>query len=341
MPSLPLPAVFLRAANRAFSTIRPRRRRVVQLIAASLALLCGLNGSHPDHRAAAAPPKTPKAWFDAKGAAVFPLGPGALPVTREDLVTSLTKAWKEKIRFPEGGEIVQVEGGRYPALGSLKINLAGGIFDPDRTREDRSPGLRPSGKVESRVAARDFAFDCQPLICEKAKLNVHVAATDARLDVEHDNLGRPMLMLAGAKQATLDFEATRADLESLLLLGARENGGKYGVTVENIRLSIQTPSARTIDVDVRVSTKVGFIPADMRFQAHVDIDDHMNAKVSHLQCTGDKALGPLITGLIRPGLAKYEGKTRPLFSFPSDELKLRDARVEGGDDIRVKATFGG
>ncbi|MDB5292678.1 MAG: hypothetical protein JWL69_3919, partial [Phycisphaerales bacterium] len=267
MPISRLPSVLLCAARRTLFTVRPSRRKVVRMSAASLAMLCGLSGTHPDHYAGAAAPKPVKAWFDAKGAGVFPLGPGALPMTRDELAGSLTRGWKARLRFPEGGEIVQAEGGRYPAMGSLKIHLAGGILDTDRSRDDKSSGLRPSGKVEGQLAAREFELDGQPLICEKAKLNLHVAATDARLDIEHDNLGRPMVMLADAKQATLDFEATRADLERLLLLGARENGEAYGVTVENLRLSIETPDARTIDVDVHVSTKVGFIPAGLRFQA--------------------------------------------------------------------------
>src|SRR5665213_3305106 len=82
------------------------------------------------------------------------------------------------------------------------------------------------------------------------------------------------------------------------------------------------------------------IIAGMRFAAHVDLDDQMNARVSHLRCDGDHALGPFIVGFIRPGLQKYEGATKPLFSFPGGQLKLHDVKIQGGEDVRVIANFG-
>jgi hypothetical protein len=66
----------------------------------------------------------------------------------------------------------------------------------------------------------------------------------------------------------------------------------------------------------------------------------MNATLTHLQCDGDEALGPLIVGIIRPGLQKYEGKSKPVFSFPTGELQLRDVQIRTDDQIRVTALFG-
>ncbi len=91
---------------------------------------------------------------------------------------------------------------------------------------------------------------------------------------------------------------------------------------------------------MHVSTLVGFVPAGMRFTARVDIDDQMNATLYNVAVEGDEALGPLIVHLIRPALAKYDGKTKPLMSFPNPEVKLKDVRVTAGERITLDAVFG-
>lgn len=300
----------------------------------ALALLFCLIASPPSHAAH----YKRKAWFDVKGALCFPMGSGPLPATREQLVASLGRGWRIHLRFPEGGDQVTADNGRYPAIGRLYMNVAGGIMDPDRHKGE--PGLRPTGHVERRIAVREFEFDGRPMICEKAKINLRVTASNAILDLEHDAHGRPMLMLDNAGAAMLDFGASRTDLERLLVLSGNEGGHRFGITVQSAQLSITTRNGRTIDVSLHLSTKVGFIPAGMRFAAHVDIDDQMNARVSHLRCDGDHALGPFIVGFIRPGLQKYEGATKPLFSFPGGQLKLHDVKIQGGEDVRVIANFG-
>lgn len=313
--------------------ISPHPRRSLRLT--TVALLACLGGFSSTARASV---RSRRAWLDAKGACCFPLAPGPLPVSRAQLADSLTRGWERHLRFPEGGQIVRTQGGWYPALGQLDMRLAGGIMEPDRDRDEA--GLHPSGKVESRIAVRRFELDGSPMICEKAKVNLQVVASDARLDLEHDLHGRPMLMLSDAREARLEFSATRADLERLLVLSGNEGLRRWGITVHRAALDLRTRDNRTIDVDLRIETKVGFIPAGMRFRAHVDIDDHMNARLSHLTCDGDSALGPLLIQFIRPGLKKYEGAVKPLFTFPGEHLKLHAVELQGGEEIRIAADFG-
>jgi hypothetical protein len=149
-----------------------------------------------------------------------------------------------------------------------------------------------------------------------------------------------VLMLADANRAKLEFQATPSDLERILLISAREAGKKYGVSVEKVELKLNAITPHSISLDLHLSTKVAFVPAGMRFRAHVDIDPQMNARLSNLKCDGDEALGPLIVNIIRPGLAKFESRSKPIFSFPTGDLKLRDVQIQTGDDIRVTALFG-
>ncbi len=276
-------------------------------------------------------------WFDAKAAFVFPLGEGAVPKTRQEFVESLTLGWKSQIRFPESVEIVQAKGGRYPAIGSLRMQLGGGVSRSDE--DDKNPVLRPNGKVDARLAVRDFDLDARPLLVETSKLNIHMTATDARLDIQHDDHGHSMVMLADAASATFELQATNSDMERMLTQDLNEAAHRYGISVKKAKLKLTVTDNRAIDLDLHVSTRVTIVPAGFHFHAHVDIDDKMNARLSKLKADGDEALGPLIVGLIRPGLAKYEGKSRPVFGFPTGQLKLRDVKIQGGEEIKISAAF--
>ena len=77
----------------------------------------------------------------------------------------------------------------------------------------------------------------------------------------------------------------------------------------------------------------------MSFSAHVKVDDAMDAQLSNLKCDGDQVLGPIIVGLLRPFLAKYEGKTRPLIGFPTPNIRLRDVSVTADNSVHLNTTF--
>ena len=66
----------------------------------------------------------------------------------------------------------------------------------------------------------------------------------------------------------------------------------------------------------------------------------MNARISNLSCEGDEVLGPLVVGLIRPALARYNNLTRPLLSLPSPTMKLKDIHIRAGERLELYARFG-
>jgi len=89
-----------------------------------------------------------------------------------------------------------------------------------------------------------------------------------------------------------------------------------------------------------VGLRIALIPAGMLFRAHVSVDDKMNAKITGLTCDGDEALGPIIVGLLRPAIARYNNETRPLVSFPAGDMKLHDVGVAVDDSLHLHAEFG-
>jgi hypothetical protein len=148
------------------------------------------------------------------------------------------------------------------------------------------------------------------------------------------------MLLSEARDASLSFEATGVDLQRILLADLRAAGSPFGLDVISTSLHLVADTDRSVSVDLQIRTKFALIPAGMHFRAHVDIDDNMNAKLSGLSCDGDEVLGPLIVGLIRPDLSQYDGRSRPLLSFPSGKMHLRDVRIRVDDSVHLNAAFG-
>jgi len=277
------------------------------------------------------------AWMSAKGFCSFPLDwpRDEMPRTGGQLAAALLGGWRDVFTFDNPDNVVDIAGGRYPAIDSLTIDLTGGVANPDR-KPVRAPDPVPT---THSLAVRHFTLVGEPLVSQKAKVNFKVTGTDVRFDLQRGKDGRAMLALADAKAGTLHFDATLNDLERLMLAAAQRGGGVQAVRVRAIDLDLESLSERSLAADVHVSTLVGLVPAGVRFTARVDIDERMDARVSHLTCDGDEVLGPLIVGFIRPGMARYEGKSKPLLSFPAGNLKLRDVQVRAGDRVALTAVF--
>jgi len=306
----------------------------IAAVVVCLALGCS-DAKHAAHRAKNTNRK-PRAWFDAKGFCVFPLVTDSLPTTQQQLTDALTAGWRKNLKFKDDDAQIVTAAGRAPSLSSLKFDLAGGRMD--LTKDNKK--TKPSGKVEGQFEVGQFDLEGAPLLCDRAKMTLSLTASHARLDYDHDEGGRPVLMLADAKRARLDFQITPADLERVVLVSTRAAAGKYGVKVDSVSIKLDAITSRSLTLDMHLATHVGFIPAGMRFQAHVDIDNNMNARLTHLQCDGDEALGPLIVNIIRPGLQNYENRSKPVFSFPTGELQLKDVQIQPADHIRITTLLG-
>lgn len=325
--------------HRAVRGLRARLRTLLQtdhrpakaLVIGSAGLLLVMGGG-------AAPARKParKAWFDAKSVCVFRLGEGrAMPRDGRQLSHALLAGWRLSIRLPDPDHAVTMTGGAYPSIGDLHINLSEGVLKPGHKNK-----IKLNNRVEKTLNVAHLEVSGQPLLLQKAKLNMSLVADAAKLELERDRRGRPVMMLADARNGSLSFDVRQADVQALLLKNAREMAGKYGVAVDSTKLVLTPESPRSIRASLHISTRIAFIPAGMLFKAHVVVDDAMNATITGLTCDGDEALGPLIVGLLRPALAPYNNQTRPLVSFPAGNLRLRDVAVQVDDSLHLKASFG-
>lgn len=281
-------------------------------------------------------PKPIDAWVKADSFCVLPLAEAQVPSTGGELAASIVAAWTKGLVFPNTSDVVQLQGGRYPAVEQMRVDLSDAVTVPKAKR----PGVTTPATSAQSLWVSDFAIIAEPLRSKESQTeaNFQVTARGVRFDLQQSKEGQPLLLMSRSRSGTLHFDVAVRDLEKSMLTSARERGGM--VTVRDVRLDVKSYGPRSLDLKMHVSTLVGFVPAGMTFTARVDIDEQMNTTIYDLTAEGDEALGPILAYFIRPALAKYDGKTKPLMSFPNPEVRLKDVQITAGERITLDAVFG-
>jgi hypothetical protein len=281
--------------------------------------------------------KPPKPWIGTRSLCIFPMAQSPVPGEPDSLAQALTAGWRARMNVPVDAEIVHIEDGDDDrALDSMLIDLSNAIIDYDRKQKK----LRPTRHVHGSVRVDSLEFVARPLMLERSKMHIDMSVSDARLDMRRDRRGRPMLTLADARDGRITLEVPKKDIDALLLYASRKMAGKYGVSIDRTKLKIKVVDDRSIRMDLKIDTRLGILPAGLRFKARIDIDDQLNGKIARLACEGDQLLGPLISAIVNPVLQKYEGRKRPLVGFAWGDMKLYDVTLRSDETFRIEAKFG-
>jgi hypothetical protein len=131
-----------------------------------------------------------------------------------------------------------------------------------------------------------------------------------------------------------------ADLQALLLEGAKLAAGQQGVTIQDLQLDLSPKGPRSIAASVRVKAKKMFMSGIILLRGQLDIDDQLNATVSKLVCTGEGMVGSAAAGFLQKKLDSYEGMSIPLMAFSLGDVTLRDLQIKVNGAIQVTAAFG-
>lgn len=304
------------------------------LIVLALLVLCA--GCANKRKAVARKP--PKPWIGTRSMCIFPMAQAPSPGDPGAIADAMTAGWRERLVVPEGRRLVQIEGAEhYPAFEAMHIDLSDVVVHYEN---DRKQKLRPYGQPHGSLRVENLEFVADPLLLGEAKLLMYMKVTDARLDVRRDRRGRSMLTLADARDGTLQLEVPKQDIDALLLFAARKMAGQFGVSIDKTDLKLDVVESRVIKLDLKLNTRLGFLPAGLRFKARIDIDDRLDGTITRLNCEGDQLLGPLISAVVNPVLDKYEGKKKPLVGFEWGDIKLHDVTMASGESFRLEANFG-
>jgi len=309
-----------------------KRPRLHVLALCGLLSLAGI--ARPARRPASA---VKKAWFEAKSVCLFRLGDRrTMPDSADDLSAAIVDGWKNAIIFPKDSGKVSIENATFPRIGSFCIDLTDGHLKPASNKDK----VALSNKVERELHVGHFDVRGEPILVQAAKVHMRLTADDALLALERDRHGNPMMMLADASSGSLQIDVTTADAEKLMLDNARQSASKYAIIIDKLQFTVVPETPRELQATLYVGTRIALIPAGMLFRAHVSIDDKMNAKITGLTCDGDEVLGPLIVGLLRPAISRYNNETRALVSFPAGDMKLHDVGVAVDESLHLHASFG-
>src|SRR3954468_12675800 len=125
---------------------------------------------------------------------MFPLAGSEFPTSGETLAKSIRDALADVFTLPKGDATVRAEGGTYPAIDRLRIDLDGA------TVRTKTPPRKPKATAGRQPGVTVGRLDVQghPIRYEQSAVDLDLTAADVRLDYARDDAGRPLLVLAAA-----------------------------------------------------------------------------------------------------------------------------------------------
>jgi hypothetical protein len=271
---------------------------------------------------------------------MIPLGGDQFPTTAAELADALRTALGEVVRLPDERAAVTVAG-NYPASDKLRIDLSGGTVAVHGRPEDPA-GV---GQPQPGPSFRTLQVLAHPLNAEGAKLHLDLTAADVRFNFDRTRTGRPVMTLAAATDGQVVARVSRADFEALVTAKATAAAKEKGVEVERIDMNLTQLGPRSVRLDAKgyVQTKALFktIRGAVTFAARLDVDDRLVARLSGLDVAGEGMMLALAVNMIRGRITALEGKEFPLTTFALGGVRLRDVRLQVGDELAVTAAFGG
>jgi hypothetical protein len=264
---------------------------------------------------------------------MFPLYTKTFPKTATELERLLNETFGRL--FSGSSDPVSVRATTYPDLAELRISLDGATLrrDPPRppvVRGESTPAL----SLES-LEIRGSGVNLGP-----GSLDLKLAARDVRLGQARDAADQVVLVLRSAADGEVEISAAKDALEDAIAQVAKEEAGKHGVTIDQVRLTVLQRGARGLDADVQLRARKLFFTTVIRVSAKLDLGEQLNASLSAVRCTGEGAIGSLACGFLAPHLQKVDGRTISLMALPLGDIRLRDVRISANERLTVRAEFG-
>ena len=264
---------------------------------------------------------------------MFPLHTKTFPPDAAALREALEESLRRVVNAQS--QIVTVEDKSYPQLQAIRVSLdnARATWRPPRP-------MPPAGRTEPALSVEHFEISGRPIIVEGAAIDLACTAREVEIGQGRDDNGNLVLVLRSAAEGSVEIVATVADLEALVLAGAKAEASKHGVTLEDVKLALRSRTNRALAVKVLVRARKLFLSATVQMSGEVGIDDRLNARLSGLSCNGEGALGSLACSFLAPHLERFNHREFSLLALPLGEVQLREITIAAGDKLMVTAQFG-
>ena len=264
---------------------------------------------------------------------MFPLKTTTFPSSADTLELLLNEGLRRV--FEVDIDPVSVRDASYPHLAEINVSL-----DHARLRSNPPRPQLISGESSPALQVGQLSLRAADLSIGPASVDLSLTARDVHFVQGNDADDEIVLSLQNAAEGKIEISTSLADLEKAITEVAKDQAGKHGVTVESVQLTARQKSAHSVEAEVRLEARKLFMKASIRVTGQLDLDDELNAKISHLVCKGDGAIASVACGVLTPHLQKLDGREFPLMSLPLGEVRLRDVRLAVTDKLSVTAEFG-
>jgi len=190
------------------------------------------------------------------------------------------------------------------------------------------------------VRIQSFTVHADPLKLPEATARLSIEATGVALDFGRSDSGTPMLVLTDADQGNIDLRIARSDLGSMIGALARKAAEKQDVEVESTEVDFTSEGPRALRFHATVNACKMIFSVQVIVTGRFEIDESLDARLMDLDCSGKGIIGAGACEMIRPHLAKIEGRTLPLATLPLGNVRLRDLQLHVGDPLQIEAAFG-
>jgi hypothetical protein len=266
---------------------------------------------------------------------MFPLSTRSLPADAEALRLALNQSLNQIVQ-PAAADRVTIEDRSYPRLAAIRISLDGSIA----TTELVPPFTKNFGPVEPALEVEQFEMFGRPLRVQQAAIDLSCVAQNVEIAQGRDANGNVLLLLHKAATGNLEVSVSTSDLQSLIRSAATVMAAREGVILEEVAVNAVAPTARSLEIEVRVRARKLFLTTQLRIKGSAALDEQLNLTLVDLKCVGEGTLGTLACGVLGPHLERFNGRSFPLLALPLGEVKLRDVQIAINPNFRVSAQFG-
>lgn len=257
---------------------------------------------------------------------MFPLASDDVPGNATELAAAIEQELRKHVQLPARGKIVKIEdGGRYPDLWAVEIDMSGGEIEMD----DLPPRPQPGKSRQSGPRVKSLHVIGHPIRWAQSALEFALIAEDAQFEYGRDRTTKQLILLikqAGSGHVTIRI--TQRDLERMLREAASLAAQRQGVAIKDVRVTLSPikgqPNAVAADIEL---TARKFLSAVIHISGEFAIDNDLNAVPSNLECSGEGMVGSIVCGLLKPHLQRIDGRPISLQALPLGSAKVREVKL--------------
>jgi hypothetical protein len=256
-----------------------------------------------------------------------------IPQTAAELTAAITAFLQSWIQLPSNAKRVTIAG-KPPALGSLAIDVSGGMISP----ANPPTFAKVEGTSSPGPSANAFAIVGHPISIADIPLQFDLTASNAVFAYGRTTDQRLIATLQDASDGKLSLHISDEDLESAALLITRHFAGN-SVIIQKLDIALTSVSPTELNVLLTITAKK-FVSAIVRVFGRIHIDDQLVATATNLKADAEGMVGAIAANMLRPHLAAIESKPLPLMTFSLGNVKIRDVKIDTADGLQISAAFG-